>query len=526
MRCFAFRLEFYTLKKNRFAAQLVAGLLLAVATLGLTACANIIYHEPAFPYAGRTIPPSGLLQRVLASYTINGSQGGLQILDGLRDRRNNVQNTIQSFPISGFSAGIPFKIINFPEQQRGYVLSQTDGALGSVDYGKESGLGTVATFGAGSPSAAVAPDGSRIAGTIPQAGVLEVIAGGVTYPLNLPNVDKVVINPGNSIILAMVRNSNTLYRVIKLPTTSTVTAPPFAVDCQPLQVPVYCVVPVGNTNSAGVAGAAYDRPVDAYFSLDGNTVDILDCGPECSGSKAGITVLQAGPLQIDEVPTSDPLASPAPLASLPVANPVAIPGGVTTALSDGINLYLAGQQLQTSGAYAGLFAGNLTVMPLNTYVPGTPVSISDGTHTRMLFADNNTLWIGSSQCASGVRAATAAQQLATQKFTTQAGNYNCLTRIDLGTQAATIVPSVVQSSVTSTPAVQVGYPNTDGNLYYYGNLTGICWVQGFGKVYSAYGGQIHAFNTADGSEINNSLITLQGTVLDVAYMDATTNAAN
>ena len=45
-------------------------------------------------------------------------------------------------------------------------------------------------------------------------------------------------------------------------------------------------------------------------------------------------------------------------------------------------------------------------------------------------------------------------------------------------------------------------------------------------MYTAYGGQIHAFNTTDGSEINNYLITVQGTALDVAYMDAVTNDAN
>ena len=32
--------------------------------------------------------------------------------------------------------------------------------------------------------------------------------------------------------------------------------------------------------------------------------------------------------------------------------------------------------------------------------------------------------------------------------------------------------------------------------------------------------------TSDGSEINNSLVTVQGTALDVAYLDAQTNAAN
>ena len=42
-------------------------------------------------------------------------------------------------------------------------------------------------------------------------------SGGGTYALNLPNVYRVVVNQGITVILAMVRNSNALYRVIKLP---------------------------------------------------------------------------------------------------------------------------------------------------------------------------------------------------------------------------------------------------------------------------------------------------------------------
>ena len=131
----------------------------------------------------------------------------------------------------------------------------------------------------------------------------------------------------------------------------------------------------------------------------------------------------------------------------------------------------------------GLFAGRLSVMNLTTLAVGTPVAISDGNHSRMIFADDNTLWIGSQFCATGERAK-------------QGLNYNCLTRYDLGAHTASIVPALTSGSVP--------YPNQDNNLIYYGSLTGICWVQNYHKVYTAYGGQIHAFNTADGSEINNT----------------------
>jgi hypothetical protein len=525
------------LKIRNFSALVASGLFLATATLALVGCGvTVLYKVPEYNYAGRPIPPSQLLQRVLAAYTANGTAGGLEILDGLRDLRGNVQNTTKSWNISGYSEAEPVSIINFPEETTGYALSYTDGNLTAINYSKETAGGTVSNFGAEPASAAAAPLGITFAGAAEQAGLLVLTTGGVTYDLNLPNVDMVAIDPGNSVVLAMVRNSNSLYRVVQLPATPNPFLPPGYVDCEPLLLPAYCVVPVGGT---------YDHPTNVSFSLDGSTAYILNSGPENGGTTASVTFLQMAALNINLVPTS---TASSPLSSLPtgIPNPIPIPGGVTAAISDGSYLYLSGQQPQTSGAYKGLFAGNLTLLNLSTYAVGAPISISDGTHTKMLFADNNTLWIGSSSCANGVRFATAAAELAAQKYTDPAGNYNCLTMVTTGTATppATIVPAVVQSNVSTVAAVPVSYPNTNQNQYYYGSLTGLCWVQNYYKVYTAYGGQIHAFYTgaspspiaesqsedsnggSPGSEIDNINVTVQGTVYDVAYMDALTDSAD
>jgi hypothetical protein len=546
------------LKNRSVAARLFSSLLLTVVALALTACGQIIYNLPNYNFAGRPTPPSQLQQRVMASYTANGSAGGLEILDGLRDLRSNVQNTITTFFISSYSGGYPSTIINYPEESRGYVFSVPEGSLTTINYGTEQGIGAAATFNSLTPSVAAASDGSVFAGASEATGQLIVTNPSLgSYALNLPNVDKVVLNNVNGIILAMVRNSDTLYRVVKLNTTAATVAPPGAVDCQPLLLPVYCVVPV-----AGPVGTnPFDRPSNAYFSADGSTVYVLNCGPECGGIKAGVVFLQASALAINNIPTVDPTkGGPSPLSVMPtgITNPVLIPGGVTAALSDGTQLYLAGQQLQTSGMYAGLFAGELTTLNLTTFAVSSPISISDGHHSKMLFADDNTLWIGSQQCANGVRAATAnyeLQHVLTQNnpLTDEAANYNCLTRVLLGTATLQphIVPAVYQLfpgyvpppppavPVTATP---VSFPNTNQNPFYYGDLSGICWVQEFHKVFTAYGGQIHVFYTggkitdgsdpavntqpAAGAELNNFDVTVQGTVLDVAYMDALTNAAN
>ena len=530
------------MKHRSKSARLVVALFLTlVSTVFVTGCRAPLYYYPQNNFAGRATPPSGLQQRVLATFTTNattgaaGGAGGAEILDGLRDIRSNVQNTIHTFSISGLTASYPSTIINFPEEQTGYILDYATGNLTGLNYAKENTSGTVGSYGAGTPSAAASPDGSRFIGVAgqlsassPNAGQIIVTAAGGSYALNLPNVDRVVMNPGNTIMLAMTRNSNALYRVIQIPNGSTPVFPPGYVDCEPLILPVYCVVPVAGT---------YDQPTNAYFSLDGNSVYVLNSGPEYGGNTASVSVLQSSALLVTTIPAVNPLAAgaPSPMATLPVANPIPIPGGVTDAISDGTTLYLAGQSLYSLNSAGtlgttpnanGLFTGYLTLLNQTTYVPANPISISDGTHTNMLFADNDTLWIGSTQCANGQRAAAGL-------------NYNCLTMVTLGAAvpSATIIPSLTPGGATT-----VAYPNTNGNLYYYGDLTGLCWVQNYNKVFTAYGGQVHAFytggaitDTSDpgygttppaGSEINNTNFTVQGTVLDVAYMDALTNTAN
>ena len=433
----------------------------------------------------------------MVGLSANGSQGGLAILDGLRDIRNNVQNTVPGFAISGYSGAYPSLILNFPEQLRGYVYSNsTPYSLGVIDYSKETSGGAAATFNSPSNSVAISPDFERVFAALEQNGQILVADNttGTQYALNLPNVYQVAVNRGDTVALAMVRNSNALYRVIKL-NANTTAFPPGAIDCQPTLLPVYCVVPVPGT---------FDRPMGVVFSLDGASAYVLNCGLECGGGTnggAGISFIPQGPLQIDLIPTSLPYPAV-------VTNRVSVPGGVTTAISDGTYLYMAGQQQQADG----LFSGRLSLMSLATLSVGTPIPISDGTHNKLIFADDNTLWIGSQFCATGERAKLGL-------------NYNCLTRFDLGKQTATIVPANVVPGST-TAGQQVPYPNGDNNQFYYGSLTDICWVQNYHKVYTAYGGQIHAFNTVDGSEINNYNITLQGTVLSVAYMDALTNSAN
>jgi len=458
----------------------------------------------------------------MVGVTANGGiSGSLQILDALNDLRGNIQGTKLAFSISGYSSGFPNLILNFPSEIAGYVYSNTLGDVQIINYGTEAVTGSAGTFPAKSTGLAIPPTFGHIYSAEESTGQLGIIdnSTGKSYGLNLPNVFQVVANTGDTVVLAMVRNSDAIYRVIKLnantpyaTSTEAIAGVTGAVDCEPFNIPVYCVVAVNSVNPAAPTASTFDRPANAYFSLDGNSVYVLNCGPECGGTTAGVTYLQNGALQVNTYTNNTPANPNAFLAT------IAVPGGVTAAVSDGTTLYVSGQQIQPDG----LLAGYLSTINLAANIVTSVTSISDGRHTKMLFADDNTLWVGSQLCATGERAARAALGI-----TDQTANYNCLTRVALPSGSnpisASIIPAVSQSQ--SNPVV-VPYPNTNQNQFYYGDLTGLCWVQTLHKVYTAYGGQIHAFNTADGSEINNKNIIIQGTALDVAYMDAFTDAAN
>jgi hypothetical protein len=510
-------LEFSTLKNRSLLARAACGLLLAAASLGLTACKANYYEFPQYNFAGRPIPPSNLANRVMVAIDNPSafSGGELQILDANRDIRSNVENTIPYFMVSGYSGRLPTSIASFPEQMFGYVYGSGDGSYTRIDYSKEAAAGTASGLPSTSDSIAVTSSAANFYAASGAIGGVIVVDNtlGRTFALNLPGAQHVMVNPGNTVALVTQRNTNNLYRIVRLvnnilPPSGTYT------DCEPLNLPVYCVVPVQGT---------YARPTGAVFSLDGTSVYVLNCGAECGDTAAvdhaGVTFLNTTKLNVNYLPVSGDTS--------PMISTLAVPGGATVGLTDGINLYLAGQELMTSttatGSFAqfagatGYFTGVFSIISLGTTPSVTAAyPIPDGTHTTMLFADDNTLWIGSTLCQGGARGYLEANV----STTPGAVNLNCLAAFTMGgTTAPTIVPAV-------SPGNPVLYPNQNTNPYYYGDLTGICWVQNLHKVYAAYGGQVHAFYTSNLSEIDNQYITVQGTAMNVVYMDALTNAAN
>lgn len=482
--------------------SLVICALAALGTAGVLAgCGNNYY------FAGRVLPPSGIANRVLIAIQNPSAvaRGSLQFVDAYYDIRSSYNDKIPSFSISGFSGALPSTIQNMPEEQVGAVYGSGDGSFTLINYAKETTNGSAATLSGQSSSVFIARNGTYVIAASQQADVLTVInkSTGGSFGLSLPGVNHVAMNPGGSVMLAFVQNSNYAYYPRKLTSTDSTSLaayylahqgwPAPYVDCEPKNLPGMCLAQMQDPSTGNPL--TFDRPVKGIFSEDGNSIYVLNCGPECGGNASSVSVLPTAPFNVQDGEQSGTV----PTQAAVTAKTVKVPGGASNALetpagSNNVDtLYVLGEGSKTGTLAAGqLFSGFLTPINLTNLTAAAPISVSDsapGQRTRMILADDNTLWLGGIRCTEGERYATG-----------QA--YGCLTMFDIATNTVKMIEP------------------------YQGDLTGLAAVIGLHKLYIAEGGQVYIYSTTDGSSINNFFVTVTGTAYDVAYMDALTDGDN
>ena len=486
-----------------------AGAALGLA-FALAGCGNTNY------FAGRTLPPSGLTNRVLVAIQNPSAltKGALEILDGYYDTRFAYNDINKTFSVSGYSGALPVTIQNMPEEQLGAIYGSGDGTLVTVNYQKESANGAQKGLNGNSSSIFITRNQSYIFAASQATHVVTIVdnTNGTSYALSLPGVYRVSVNPGGSSALFFVQNSDSIYYALKLNASQTLayaggpaTWPKAAVDCEPMNSPGWCLFQAQSPDLVDATGTAYgaaltfDRPVKAVYSNDGSTAYVLNCGPECGGTTASVSLLPVSPTiflpnqQSGKLPTNTALQSACGSAANQTSCTVATPGGASNALIDSSTMYVAGQQLQSDG----LWAGNLTVLNLApgsgaTVTAGSAIPISDGAPgapSRMIEADDNTLWIAMTKCNNGERVAKGL-------------DYGCLTMFDTASKSVSMIEP------------------------YLGDATGVAAVTNLHKVYVAEGGQVYIYSTKSGAALNNQYVTVTGTAYDVAYMDGLSDANN
>ena len=287
-----------------------AGAALAAA-IALAGCGTTYYFD------GRTLPPSGLVNRVMIAIQNPGSltKGSLQIVDAYYDERSGYNGKPASFSIAGYGGALPITIQNMPEEQWGVVYGAGDGSFTQVNYAQEKGGGAVSGLNGLSSSIFMTRNKNYVFAANLASHVLTIAnpASGTSIGLSLPGVYRVSVNPGGTMALAFAQNSNYAYYPLQLSAAQTIsysggptTWPRAAVDCEPLNAPSWCLLQMQSPDNSYVDAAGitqyygapltFDRPVKAVFSSDGSTAYVLSCGPECGGTNSSYTPIPVAPL--------------------------------------------------------------------------------------------------------------------------------------------------------------------------------------------------------------------------------------
>ena len=119
-----------------------------------------------------------------------------------------------------------------------------------------------------------------------------------------------------------------------------------------------------------VTGTGLDRPSYGVFSADDSKAYILNCGAECGGHQASVSVLDTSALTISQTVPVD---------------------AATIGINDTNNLYVAG---------TGANGGSATVLPLSSLTPGKPIAIGNGFHQVISLFQNKVI-IGARTCSTG-----------------------------------------------------------------------------------------------------------------------------
>ena len=321
----------YNFMKLRILFARVAPLVLAMlALLALISCGGD-------SSSSTTNPVSGFDPRI---YVLNSYYGTAIIMNGKNDQV--YQSTI------GVGGGANL-IAESLDQKLTLVGSPINNTITSIDNATESVTQTIGIPGTSDSFSIVSDNNSGVVAvrnapvTNQSSGavvLLDIANGKISGSVPVPLVRFLSLNKARTKVLAFAENSNSVYVI----DTTAQTATP---------------VP------------GFDRPVAAVFATDDTHAYILNCGPECGGTTASVTLFD----------TSN--------NTLGVNIPVS---AATVGLIDSNKLYVAGTANNL---------GQLDVIDTGSNTrTQTGIAISNGYHWKMALASGNNLYIGAQNCTN------------------------------------------------------------------------------------------------------------------------------
>lgn len=312
---------------------------------------------------------SGLTFRAFISNPVNpsstgGGFPGLDIMDANKD-------VLSPFEVS-LSGTVPSAgmMVETPKRDRTIIYSSTasNSSLGIVNNATESASSSINLPGP-TESMFVAGDSTTLYAAVPNATITGQSPGAV-----------VQVNLSNAAVTATIPVAGARF-VVPSPTGNQILVISDTADTVTVLAPA--LISTGNPPSTVTAApGTFDNPVWAVFSSDGSIAYVMNCGPECGGSAAGIVAV--------DMTQNPPMASP----------PVPVPAA-TTGLISGGNLYVAGTPPSAGVDCQANLCGLLTVFPgANLSATPTAFAITDGYHDNLVMAPNNQLFIASRNCTN------------------------------------------------------------------------------------------------------------------------------
>jgi hypothetical protein len=305
-------------------------------------------------------PPSGLDTRVFIAIE-SSSISSLVIANATKDQ-------LTSNVVQGVGAAPALMIPG--ANNTTLVFASASGAVSIVDNQKEALAASITTncpSGASScPPTLLAPTDSIVASsdgkfayaampTISQVAVLALTAGPPITVTNIPATPANCAATNNCLPGA--------HRVVLSHNSGKLLVFNESLD-------QFEVINTSDSSVRTVTGTGLDRPSFAVFSADDSKAYILNCGAECGGKQASVSVLDTSALTISQTVPVD---------------------AATIGASDANNLYVAG---------TGPNGGSVTVLPLSSLTPGKAIPIGDGFHHVITLFQNKVI-IGARTCSKG-----------------------------------------------------------------------------------------------------------------------------
>ena len=297
--------------------------------------------------------------------------------------------------------------------------SRTTFQVAVIDNNLES-VKSAISLPAETESMAITPDGGWAFAAVHNTNTIEIMDlshGALCTTLTTTCRGPITVNAPTKIVLS--GDGKKLLAFSDSPTTADSV---YVIDA------VQAISITGLTSPPPLVGG-FDRAVNAVFAGDNSTAYIINCGPECGGSTAGVRTLNT---------TAVP---PVPISAL-----VPVAGGATVAALDSGNLYVAGTAPATPVVLNG---GQISKLNASTLaIVGTQI-LPPGYH--------DTIAVQSGKVFVGSRACTVSTP----------PNQSCLGIFD---GSNTVISSVYEGDVTGMQAISgrsAVYVITGGELRIY-----------------------------------------------------------